>query len=285
MKLEHYTLAAAVGKTGFRVGNSEANTTCINNHFYYGPHRHGDYFDWFYVVEGEVHETINGRAQVFGPGDLFWVRPGDWHEESAQDMRFFVLVGAADWMETIMGFLQAMDSYQWLSAQPDPPACTVPPEQREALTRKWRRCWELNRSQQAATHVVQLVSEIFVSYFLPLVRGQARRRRFPAWLHQAMLHIQQHAREELTSEQLSSVCGKSPEHVARSFRTHLGTTPSQYINLTRLALAARLLATTDTPILDVSMEVGFGNLGYFYRQFKQRYHRSPREYRLWKQRP
>ncbi|NLF32335.1 MAG: helix-turn-helix domain-containing protein [Planctomycetes bacterium] len=284
MRLEHYTTDYATGKREFRVSNSQANTTCINNHFYYGPHQHSGYFDWLYVVEGEIHETINGKRYVFTPGDILWARPGDWHEESAQDMRFYALVGTSIWLEGVMEFLRAMDAYQALCGQPDPPICNVPPDQRESLSRKWLRCWELHVVEQGAPHVIQLVSEVFVNYFMPLVRSQPRPRGFPAWLQEAMLYIQNHAGEDLTSERLAEVCGKSPEHVARTFRRHLGSTPSQYINLTRLAYAARLLAATDRPIIDIAMDAGFGTLGYFYRQFKTRYRRSPREYRLWKQR-
>ena len=37
---------------------------------------------------------------------------------------------------------------------------------------------------------------------------------------------------------------------------------------------------TDRKILDIALECGLGNLGYFYRLFAKQYGLTPRQYRL-----
>ena len=78
---------------------------------------------------------------------------------------------------------------------------------------------------------------------------------------------------------LARLSGKSPEHLSRSFRTHLGSTPTDWLNRLRLERAALRLSHTNESILAISLDLGFEHLGYFYRLFKRRYGLAPRAYR------
>ncbi|WP_262250307.1 helix-turn-helix transcriptional regulator [Parapedobacter soli] len=52
-----------------------------------------------------------------------------------------------------------------------------------------------------------------------------------------------------------------------------------YINLRRLDEAARLLRTTDTPIRDIAYGVGFADASHFSTLFREKFSRTPSEYR------
>jgi AraC-like DNA-binding protein len=43
--------------------------------------------------------------------------------------------------------------------------------------------------------------------------------------------------------------------------------------------AVNLLDTTELPIMDIAMDVGFNNLSHFYHQFKKVYGYSPNKFR------
>jgi AraC-like DNA-binding protein len=53
----------------------------------------------------------------------------------------------------------------------------------------------------------------------------------------------------------------------------------EYMIDCRLRRACSLLTETDRTILDISLEVGFGNLSNFNRRFRERIGVSPSEYR------
>lgn len=74
-------------------------------------------------------------------------------------------------------------------------------------------------------------------------------------------------------------CGKSAAHLARTFRKHLGGTPSAYLNGLRLERAARRLAAGEDPPAAIAYDCGFESLGYFYTLFRRRFRCSPLEYR------
>ena len=281
MHVQHQSAAYGVSGREFSLADTDINRRhFMGDHFYYGPHVHEGYFDWFFVAEGELHQVINGEYCVMSPGDLVWVRNGDWHEETGDHLRFFALYGTESWMESVMASLRASDVYQALKELPAAPACRVPQEARAALRRKWERCYNMHLANYLSElYVTDLVSEIMIEYFLPLVADSRQRNHFPDWLRQGLDYIEHHITEGVSPSQLAAVCHKSPGYVIRSFQRYLGMTPSHFINQQKLNHAARLLCTTEQPILEISLTVHFNSPSYFHRLFKERFYCSPSEYR------
>jgi len=54
---------------------------------------------------------------------------------------------------------------------------------------------------------------------------------------------------------------------------------AQYINMKRIEMAKQLLSETESKVIDIAFHVGFDNLTYFYRTFKQFTGVTPNEYR------
>ena len=81
---------------------------------------------------------------------------------------------------------------------------------------------------------------------------------------------------------MQALAHTSPEHLSRTFRKEMGCTPTQYVNDLRLTYAANLLYRTDNAIIDVSNEIGFSNLSYFYRIFRQKFGMTPTQFRAQK---
>lgn len=55
----------------------------------------------------------------------------------------------------------------------------------------------------------------------------------------------------------------------RIFKQHVGFTPIQYLNRVRIEKSCSLLLHTSLPISHVALDVGFGDLRFFNRQFKR----------------
>lgn len=67
--------------------------------------------------------------------------------------------------------------------------------------------------------------------------------------------------------------------VATAFREGLGVTPYNYILRHRLDAAARRLIEGSEPVLDIALDVGFGDLSEFTRRFRARFGRPPAAFR------
>jgi AraC-like DNA-binding protein len=73
--------------------------------------------------------------------------------------------------------------------------------------------------------------------------------------------------------------GASQFHFIRQFVALFGETPRQFQMQARIDRAKELLATTDLPVTEICMEVGFSSLGSFSALFARRVGMPPSAYR------
>ena len=78
---------------------------------------------------------------------------------------------------------------------------------------------------------------------------------------------------------LAEIAGVSKDHLIRLFKKECGMTPIKYINLKKIERAQLLLATERIAIKEVGYMLGFGDIGYFDRIFKQITGMSPTQFR------
>jgi AraC family transcriptional regulator len=71
----------------------------------------------------------------------------------------------------------------------------------------------------------------------------------------------------------------SPAHFHRHFKALFHQTPMQFLQARRLAAACRLLVSTDQPITNICLLVGFESLSSFSSLFRKRFGISPSQYR------
>jgi len=102
----------------------------------------------------------------------------------------------------------------------------------------------------------------------------------PDWFLEALKKMQNPKCFILGVPELSRLSYKSPEHVNRMAQKYLGMTATRLVNRIKLDYAKTKLQMTDDPILAISLDCGFNNLGHFYRVFKKEFHSTPRQCRL-----
>jgi AraC-like DNA-binding protein len=85
--------------------------------------------------------------------------------------------------------------------------------------------------------------------------------------------------EPLDVPALATVAHVSPAHFSRTFRRTFGETPHRYLQRRRLERAMALLRTTDRPVVEIALAVGFGSHGTFSRTFRDVVGASPTGYR------
>ncbi len=78
--------------------------------------------------------------------------------------------------------------------------------------------------------------------------------------------------------ELASLIGLSRVQLHRKLRALTGETPTEFIRTTRLRLAAKLLAGGTLNVTEAAFEVGFNNLSYFAKCFRDRFGVSPSIY-------
>lgn len=92
-------------------------------------------------------------------------------------------------------------------------------------------------------------------------------------------YMENHFRENLTLDELASLCGLSKYHLCREFKKYTYFAPKEYITRLRLNHAKLLLENTNIPAYKIGILVGIPNEANFIRLFQKNCGLTPGEYR------
>jgi AraC family transcriptional regulator len=98
-------------------------------------------------------------------------------------------------------------------------------------------------------------------------------------IHMAIDFIEEHLREDLSTEKIAKAAWFSPWHFQRIFRAAVGDTLKEYVRKRRLTAALVELKNSKKRILDLALEYGFESQESFTRAFKAMFGRPPGECR------
>jgi AraC-like DNA-binding protein/GNAT superfamily N-acetyltransferase len=99
-------------------------------------------------------------------------------------------------------------------------------------------------------------------------------------LNQAIAYLESKLTQPVSIAEAAAQVGYSRYHFSRTFLVTTGMTPAAYLRKRRLSEAARQLATSAKPILEVALDYQFQSQEAFSRSFKQEFGVSPGRYRL-----
>ncbi len=97
-------------------------------------------------------------------------------------------------------------------------------------------------------------------------------------LQRAEEYIRSHLRDPISLRDLTEVTGTSPSSLLRTFNTHYGVSPMQYVKLLRLEAVRRSLLDSDplgSTVSGVASEYGFRQMGRFSADYRKVYGELP----------
>ena len=95
----------------------------------------------------------------------------------------------------------------------------------------------------------------------------------------ALQFIEANLTGHLTNHLLAAHCSMSEDYFVRQFRQHIGQTPTQYIQESRVKLASELLLFSELSLEEIASRTGFGNRHYFSRVFTRMNGTGPATFR------
>jgi AraC-like DNA-binding protein len=251
-------------------------------------HAHRGFCEFVYVRHGAIEHLQESSRLRLEAGDLALVREDDIHELRGSRFSFCNLNVPNQTLRAALGYLGRGDRLADLFTRADPPVHRVPEHERDRIETQLRGLFSHLGSQGGGLLLRRFLIEALTALAQPsraLPDRPSSTIGIPSWLQDLVASLEDDRIEALHPSEMAVRTGKSPEHLARSFRAHLGTTPTLYANRIRLHRAALRLVHTNEPILDACLAAGFADLAYFYRVFKRAYGMTPRQYRLAKTPP
>ena len=99
-----------------------------------------------------------------------------------------------------------------------------------------------------------------------------------AWVKSATSRISE-SEATIDYDAVARELGMSVRSLRRNFRRRLGVSPHQYVIAQRMRVARQRLLETDVPIKEIARELGYADVFYFGRQFKQQTGVAPAAFR------
>jgi AraC-like DNA-binding protein len=253
-------------------------------------HRH-NFIELGYVAEGQHKQYIAGRDYVFNQGEMFLINKDITHGEYLYRKNMAILflnisnaffdksmnhrdLVDREYEDFIRHFMIARNG-EYCFVRFVPKGGEIPPRI-PGLLEEIRE--ELRNPEAGSSHIViglveRLLSLLPLEYTLfvePNSRTAAGVRSF----EQLRRYLEDH-HPDVTLEDLIAVFGHNRDYFNRLIKRHTGMTYSAFLRTIRLDKAAFLLRTTDIPVEEVALRVGYEDPGYFYKIFRDKFDKSP----------
>ena len=243
---------------------------------------HHDFYEVYFLLDGEVEYWIDGRILKMSPGDLLLINPMELHRpiltESTKNYERIVVWINKEYLESLGGgsLCGCFDPNQ-----PDHTnLIRLTPAQRTGVT---ALLGELVRESYSREFGSELSAQGLLLQFMVRLNRLARHTEQPeqsrqqsALVRQVLSYISEHLSQSISLEDLADRFFVSKYYLSHTFSREVGVSLYRYIMLRRLLLARQLLGQ-GMPAGKVSESCGFSDYTSFYRAFKSEYGISPRE--------
>ena len=96
---------------------------------------------------------------------------------------------------------------------------------------------------------------------------------------EVLKYVNEHFLDKISSKSVSKMFNYNESYFCRKFKSVTGATIMNYILVSRLDYAKKLLEDSKEDISVIAVKSGFSDAAYFYRSFKKQYKLTPSEYR------
>ena len=120
---------------------------------------------------------------------------------------------------------------------------------------------------------------LYSNHYIHQITQKEKDEYFDEKLKEVLIYIESHYDSQIYIHELSSICGFSDTHFMNFFKKSSGISCMEYIVNYRLNIAASLLSSSNDSIMSIALDTGFRNVSYFNRQFLQKFHVTPTEFR------
>jgi len=250
-----------------------------------------DYFEIAYLNSGELVWQIQDHFVTQKKGDLFVMGSPTYHrvtehsssQVSVQSLFFhadlFRGPGSLEDSEYLAPFRIHDPAFPHVIAS----LYDIPAEVRSLMERiRAESPAQTDRARLCVKTYVKMIMVSLLNHYAGSLKIPARLDRRQQALERfkpLFSFLDKNSRDPITPADAARVVNMSPSHFRRAFKQVTGQPFVLYLNHFRVARAQQLLASTDCPISEIGLEVGFCDQSYFGLIFRRITQMTPRQYR------
>lgn len=250
-----------------------------------------DYFELLLILSGRFNMQVQDSDFTLHEGDLFLINSTLYHRGFERDQRakgvvLYFLPEAIRSEETAQEGTQYLVPFLIQDGSYPPVVRAESGLSSEIL--QWLK--RIHAHLPANTPLARLTVKTFLKIVLVLLARHFqsdertkeichRRSRWLNRLQPLFKFIDQHYNRPITTSDAARRLCMSESHFMRFFRGATGQSFLSYLNQCRIAKAQSLMASTEKPLSDIALEVGFCDQSYFGSVFRKAVAMTPREYK------
>lgn len=245
-----------------------------------------DHFEIYYQLTGERYYFIKDRSYYIKKGDIIVINKTELHKTSfaGADVYERILINFKDeYIKDLLNSSNDMDPLELFKR--DVNVYSLSLSEQNFVEQLLNKMLEEDKKRADGFNLYIKISLIELLIFLNRLSKKLENHylEFPSALHKKIYTIAKYIRTnyylELTLTDLSEVFHVSPFYLSRTFKEVTGITLTEYINVTRIKEAQRLLVDTKLSVSDIAEKVGFDSSTHFGRVFKSIVQVPPLKYR------
>ena len=237
-----------------------------------------------YVVSGSAVFTMGEARYAVNTGDALFIPANMPYSADTEDMcdyYFFHFTGDMVPVASPEVYPRLKRDFSFDLPQPEHRRITLTQktETADAYSKFYSCLTDCEDLHNSATFSGRLAMDNILCRLLLMLSQIAEQRHFaigyPLVLEKLLSYIRKNLTKPITTAELCAYCGVSESYAARIFKKHLNTTMTQYITDQKLAYACELLRNTGMNVSQIASYLGFCDVFYFSRRFKEKYAVAP----------
>ena len=231
----------------------------------------------YYLIEGTARYFISDEIFILEPGDMIFVPKGEFHQtvynESGVTDRVLFTFDDNFLGENFKKYIDEMKKDKLITFSKDKSIKIY------ELINKCIKEKEKNKKGYDDMKNL-LLGELLIS--ISRYRNRETPPITPVYtaMQDIAKYITSNYNTDLSLNTLSKLFSISPNHLSRQFKKVTGVGLSEYINITRITIAEKMLLDNNISITEVATQCGFNDSNYFASVFKKIKGITPKKYSL-----
>ena len=235
---------------------------------YQMPHEHfHNRHELYFLEKGKATYFLNNEIFLLEEGDMVFIHKGIFHktgytDEGTVERLLFSFDDNFVW-EECLPFLEVLKKQKFIRLSPDG---------LYKLKEVFHKIEKENATPREGSD--ELMRLYFQEVLILICRYRLSEISAPPegsmrLIGDAAKYISANCNADLRLETLSRKYAMSPSHFSRLFKNVTGIGLSEYINISRISAAEKLLLERQLPITEVALQCGFNDSNYFAAIFKK----------------
>lgn len=231
----------------------------------------------YYLLKGKTRYFVKNEIFTLEPGDMIFVPEGEFHR---------TVYEAGETVDRVLFIFDNTDSVfsKYIDEMTKEKFITFPKDRSLEVNELIKKCINENESRQKGFEEMKnfLLGELLITI------SRYRKRDFlPASsvctvMENIAKYISANYNSNLSLEFLAKQFSISPNHLSKQFKKVTGVGLNEYINISRIVAAEKMLAKGNMSVTAIATECGFNNSNYFAAVFRKLKGITPKKYSLLK---